>query len=108
MIYLFSFNLSYRFCRKQLTLKPWQMVIPFVDAKTRGKITMAYKGRDLTQYFEEDKLPSSLGGVGEEEDLFIPILRLKKEDVVLGKLPMSSKRQYSSRASSVKSINYYV
>jgi hypothetical protein len=61
----------------------YKMVIPFVDAKTRGKITMAYKGEELAQYFDHSKIPASLGGTGHEEELFIPILRLEKEDIVL-------------------------
>ena len=65
------------------------MVIPFVDAKTKGKIVMAYKQKELTKYFHKGKLPKSLGGSGGEE-LFIAIDELEEEDLVLDKLGSSA------------------
>lgn len=58
-----------------------QMVIPFVDEKTRGKIVMAYKTEDLEKYFCMDNLPVSIGGSGSEEKLFIPIQTLTSKDI---------------------------
>ncbi len=39
----------------------YKMVVPFVDKKTRDKIIMAYKPRDLAKSFDLAKLPKSLG-----------------------------------------------
>ena len=40
------------------------MIVPFVDPKTKGKILMAYKKKDLEKHFEEKNLPGSIGGTG--------------------------------------------
>ena len=58
----------------------WKMIVPFVDPKTKGKILMAYKKKDLEKHFEEKNLPGSIGGTG-SEDLFVRIQDLQSADV---------------------------
>ena len=59
----------------------YKMVVPFVDEKTRSKIVMAYNTKDLTKSFNANRLPTSIGGSGTEESLFIPIETLTRKDI---------------------------
>ena len=80
----------------------YKMVIPFVDPKTKGKILMAYKQKELSKYFHKARIPESIGGTGSEDALFIPIHRLKKGDLVLEHAEPSSGRSILNSVQSLR------
>ena len=58
-----------------------QMVVPFVDPKTKSKIMMANTMADLESRFRAKDLPTTIGGKGAEDGVFVRIQDLRRADV---------------------------
>ena len=58
-----------------------QMVVPFVDPKTKSKIMMANTTADLESRFRAEDLPTTIGGKGAEDAVFVRIQDLRRADV---------------------------
>ena len=58
----------------------YRIVLPFVDANTKSKVSMAFTEAHLKDHFEMSELPSCLGGTGEERDVLIPIQHVTRQD----------------------------
>merc|ERR1711879_28403 len=60
----------------------WKMVSPFVDVKTRSKIQMIYKPKEMAKFMDLEEIPKSIGGMADEDTAVLSVEQIHEEDQI--------------------------